>query len=103
MFATVRINTPLESIEPYQERGDEEAAGPLAPSLRTATCAFRRSEFLSCRSGPWSIPAREVVYVEREPGIFEGVEVELGPRQGESIRSSRASTRATRWQPRAAS
>jgi Cu(I)/Ag(I) efflux system membrane fusion protein len=25
---------------------------------------------------------KKVVYVEREPGIFEGVEVELGPRMG---------------------
>ena len=27
--------------------------------------------------------SKKVVYVEREPGMFEGVEVELGPRQGE--------------------
>src|SRR5208337_1236974 len=27
--------------------------------------------------------AKKVVYVEREPGMFEGMEVELGPRQGE--------------------
>jgi hypothetical protein len=26
---------------------------------------------------------RKVVYVEREPGLFEGVEVELGPRSGD--------------------
>ena len=27
--------------------------------------------------------SKKVVYVEREPGLFEGVEVELGPRHGE--------------------
>jgi hypothetical protein len=27
--------------------------------------------------------AKKVVYVEREPGLFEGVEVELGPRNGQ--------------------
>ena len=27
--------------------------------------------------------AKKIVYVEREPGLFEGVEVELGPRQDE--------------------
>ena len=29
--------------------------------------------------------SKKVVYVEREPGMFEGVEVELGPRQGEIL------------------
>ena len=27
--------------------------------------------------------SKKVVYVEREPGLFEGVEVELGPRYGQ--------------------
>jgi Cu(I)/Ag(I) efflux system membrane fusion protein len=66
MFATVRINTPLESIEPYKS---------MAQQRHGFLCVPERAVI--------DTGSKKVVYVEREPGTFEGVEVELGPRQGE--------------------
>ena len=75
MFATVRINTPLESIEPYKSWLAKADAFRL-PS--------REHEFLVVpERAVIDTGAKKVVYVEREPGMFEGVEVELGPRHGE--------------------
>jgi Cu(I)/Ag(I) efflux system membrane fusion protein len=76
MFATVRIDTPLESIEPYKTAAAK--AGRIAPT------GPARYEFL-CVPEPAVIDTgtKKIVYVERQPGIFEGVEVELGPRQGQ--------------------
>ena len=76
-------------------RAAKEAVRPM-PRLTSSS---------PCRSGP-SIDtgSKKVVYVEREPGLFEGVEVELGPRAAaSSIRCSRDFTSATRWRRRAAS
>jgi Cu(I)/Ag(I) efflux system membrane fusion protein len=64
MFATVRINTPLENVEPYK------------------TAARDRRGFLTVpERAVIDTGEKKVVYVEREPGMFEGVEVKLGPRQ----------------------
>jgi Cu(I)/Ag(I) efflux system membrane fusion protein len=133
MFATVRINAPLESIEPYKTlaakgaadatkgaaeaaKGAAEAAHsrPLSPGerVRVRAAALERDntgsdlQDTSPRPGPLPkgegtdappqheflvVPERavvdtgskKVVYVELEPGKFEGREVELGPRQGD--------------------
>ncbi len=82
MFATVRIDTPLESIEPYRTLAVSHARvvqvsatgnGPAAPA-----------ELLSVpERAVVDTGTRKVVYVERGPGLFEGVEVRLGPRIGE--------------------
>jgi Cu(I)/Ag(I) efflux system membrane fusion protein len=108
MFATVWINTPLESVEPFKTAarsrpfpGHRPEVGPAKAGLTAAA-----HEHSSPRSNPLpkgegnedsppqyeflTVPERavvdtgttKVVYVEREPGMFEGVEVELGPRQG---------------------
>lgn len=77
MYATVRIETPLESL----------------PVIRQAI--QKRPHIVQVSTGgenpqPWvlAVPeravvdtgAKQIVYVEREPGLFEGVEVQLGPR-----------------------
>ena len=72
MFATVEIEAPLSEIEPTksqlatpskQDEGKKILAVPEQSVIDTGT--------------------KQVVYVEREPGVFEGVEVKLGPRDGE--------------------
>ncbi len=73
MFATVRIDTPLEAVEPYKSRMAHGGASPPP-----------RHEFLAVpERAVIDTGAKKVVYVEREPGLFEGVEVELGPRDGQ--------------------
>ena len=82
MFATVKINTPLESVEPYRELAAKAARTTLAG--QSAADAPAQHEFLTVpERAVVDTGAKKVVYVEREPGMFEGVEVELGPRQGE--------------------
>jgi len=102
MFATVRINTPLESIEPYksaaQQRpfslgerarvraaaSEKESPHPNPLPKGEGTDLPAQYEFLCVpQRAVIDTGSKKVVYVEREPGIFEGVEVELGPRQGE--------------------
>jgi hypothetical protein len=104
MFATVRINTPLESIEPFKSAAqarplslDEKARvrvashekesphpNPLPKGEGTDSEEPSGYEFLVVpERAVIDTGSRKVVYVEREPGMFEGVEVQLGPRQGE--------------------
>jgi hypothetical protein len=92
MFATVLINTPLESIEPYKsvaaERGRVALAGLSSADspVNAPANAPPRYEFLVVpERAVIDTGSRKVVYVEREPGMFEGVEVELGPRQGDQF------------------
>jgi membrane fusion protein, copper/silver efflux system len=61
MFATVRIDTPLDQIDQF--KSGQVLAVPERAVIDTGT--------------------RQIVYVQREPGLFEGVEVHLGPRVGE--------------------
>jgi Cu(I)/Ag(I) efflux system membrane fusion protein len=61
MFATVRIDTPLGELEQYKSA--DVLAVPERSVIDTGT--------------------RQIVYVERRPGLFEGVEVQLGPRVGD--------------------
>jgi len=82
MFATVRINTPLESIEPYKSIA--ATSGRVVLTGLGEANAPPQYEFLCVpERAVIDTGSKKVVYVEREPGMFEGVEVELGPRQGE--------------------
>jgi Cu(I)/Ag(I) efflux system membrane fusion protein len=65
MFATVRIKTPFSEIEQFAAlaKDGEVLAVPERAVIDTG--------------------AKKIVYVEREAGMFEGVEVELGPRSGD--------------------
>ncbi len=79
MFATVRINTPLESIEPFKSAA--AAHGRIIPVGLSAANVPPQYEFLCVpERAIIDTGSKKVVYVEREPGMFEGVEVELGPR-----------------------
>jgi Cu(I)/Ag(I) efflux system membrane fusion protein len=79
MFATVRINTPLESIEPYKTVAAEH--GRMVPVSLSGANTPPQYEFLCVpERAIVDTGSKKVVYVEREPGMFEGVEVELGPR-----------------------
>jgi hypothetical protein len=82
MFATVRINTPLESIEPFKHLAAK--SGRVVLTAMGGDGAPSQQEFLTVpERAVVDTGSKKVVYVEREPGMFEGVEVELGPRQGE--------------------
>lgn len=69
MFATVRIRTPLAELEPFSNR---------APPQDKPGEVLAVAEAAVVDTGD-----RKIVYVERQPGNFEGVEVELGPRSGD--------------------
>jgi len=57
MFATARIDAPLEAVSPSRTEL------PVVPERAVVDTGVKK-----------------IVYVEREPGLFEGVQVELGPR-----------------------
>jgi multidrug efflux pump subunit AcrA (membrane-fusion protein) len=61
MFATVRIDTPLDQSDQF--KSGQVLAVPERAVIDTGT--------------------KQIVYVQREPGLFEGLEVQLGPRLGE--------------------
>ena len=83
MFATVMINTPLETIEPYKTLAAKTAQTILVSQKGGA--AKPQQEFLVVpEQAVVDTGAKKIVYVERHAGEFEGVEVELGPRQDDS-------------------
>jgi Cu(I)/Ag(I) efflux system membrane fusion protein len=82
MFATVRINTPLESIEPYRSVA-AKSGRTILTSLNGQEKASGYEFLVVPERAVVDTGLKKVVYVEREPGLFEGVEVELGPRQGD--------------------
>jgi Cu(I)/Ag(I) efflux system membrane fusion protein len=80
MFAAVRINTPLESIEPYKTAAVKSARIVMASQNKAQEPPAY--EFLVVpERAVIDTGVKKVVYVEREPGLFEGIEVQLGPRQ----------------------
>jgi Cu(I)/Ag(I) efflux system membrane fusion protein len=77
MFAAVTIDTPLESIEPYKT-----LAAKTRETCATGSEAKPQAQFLVVpEEAVVDTGAKKIVYVERQGGLFEGVEVELGPRQ----------------------
>jgi Cu(I)/Ag(I) efflux system membrane fusion protein len=79
MFAAVRINTPLETIEPFKSVAADR--GRIVPVGLSGANSPPQYEFLCVpERAVIDTGSKKVVYVEREPGMFEGVEVELGPR-----------------------
>jgi Cu(I)/Ag(I) efflux system membrane fusion protein len=85
MFATVTIKTPLEDIEPFKS-----LVRSRAPIVLSSSSGIGDSGGAEDRLRPQFpvVPelsvvdtgTKKVVYVQREPGLFEGREVELGPR-----------------------
>jgi hypothetical protein len=70
MMATVRIRTPMAVLEPFRSlpRDPHRPAGQVL--------AVPRSAVVDAGSG-------KVVFVERMPGMFDAVEVVVGPRSGD--------------------
>ncbi|MGO9113200.1 MAG: efflux RND transporter periplasmic adaptor subunit [Thermoguttaceae bacterium] len=87
MYAAVTINTPLETIEPYRTLAAKtartiRAVGWAEP--RRVPPKSPRQEFLVVpEQAVVDTGAKKIVYVQRKEGLFEGVEVELGPRQND--------------------
>ncbi len=76
MFATVRIKAPLQDVEPYKSLAAKSGSDRLSPAGGAV-----REYLVVPQAAVIDTGAKKVVYVAREPGLFEGVEVELGPRQ----------------------
>ncbi len=71
MYCTARVADPLRDIEPF--------ASMLSPSLATEA-----REFVAVpETAVVDTGSRRVVFVETMPGMFDGVEVTLGPRCGD--------------------
>jgi len=68
MFAVVRILAPLAELDPFRSLPAENPAGQVLAVPRSAVV---------------DTGATKVVFVESMPGMFDGVEVVLGPRCGE--------------------
>jgi Cu(I)/Ag(I) efflux system membrane fusion protein len=94
MFATVNINTPLESVETFKDLAAANHSLLLRDKATVQTVSQVKEGDSAASEQPsqyefLTVPERavvdtgskKVVYVEREPGMFEGMEVELGPRQ----------------------
>ena len=80
MFATVTIDTPLETIEPYKTLAAKTARTIVV--AHDGNAARPQQEFLVVpEEAVVDTGTKNVVYVQREAGLFEGIEVELGPRQ----------------------
>jgi Cu(I)/Ag(I) efflux system membrane fusion protein len=67
MFATVRIKTPLTEIEPFRTL----AAQAPSPAKAGEVLAVPDESVIDTGT-------RKIVYVESEPGVFDGVEADLG-------------------------
>jgi multidrug efflux pump subunit AcrA (membrane-fusion protein) len=67
MFATVRIKTPLSDIEPFRTL---MAQGQLSGKAGEVLAVPEESVI--------DTGTKKIVYVESEPGVFDGVEAELG-------------------------
>ena len=77
MYAEVRIDTPLETIEPYKTLAEKLRLTPT-PSHGAA---MRPAFLVVPESAVIDTGEKKIVYVERAEGQYEGREVELGPRQ----------------------
>jgi len=67
MLATVRIRTPMAGVEPFRSMGASNPPGQVL--------AVPQSAVVDAGSG-------KVVFIERMPGMFDGVEVVVGPKSG---------------------
>jgi Cu(I)/Ag(I) efflux system membrane fusion protein len=78
MYASVRISIPLKEIEPFKTLIANAAHSPFR---QVALGGEALGEVPAVpESAVVDTGTKKIVYVEREPGLFEGVEVELGPR-----------------------
>ncbi len=79
MFAEVAIETPLDAIGPFNRMAETGVANVLASAGKDT--GHKQGEFLAVpERAVVDSGKKRIVYVARENGVFEGVEVELGPR-----------------------
>ena len=122
MYATVKLDVPAPDWAEVSAPSEGAASGagrrrPRRPRAARAVRAdgrlgagvagARRRGAGPARAGPqcWPCPesavidtgSRKVVYREAGPSLYEGVEVELGPRCGEFYPVVRGLRRATGW------
>jgi Cu(I)/Ag(I) efflux system membrane fusion protein len=71
MFATVRVKTPLAELEPWKNAAPDSG-------IVSSGAVLSVPERAVIDTG-----SKKVVYVEREPGVFEAARVELGARVGD--------------------
>jgi hypothetical protein len=74
MVAVVRVKTPMATLAPYRDH----AADPRSISHEAPGQVLAVPQSAVVDTG-----ARKVVFVEGMPGMFDGIEVVLGPRCGE--------------------
>jgi Cu(I)/Ag(I) efflux system membrane fusion protein len=80
MYATVRIRVALRDTEPFRAQGSHAVFRPVSNSPGTVPT----DEVLTVpERAVIDTGTKQIVYVERKPGVFEGVEVKLGPRVGD--------------------
>jgi len=84
MFATVTLTTPLDALEPFKSLVHSKPPSRMYLASSRSGSHHSPYQFLAIpERAVVDSGTRKVVYVEREPGLFEGVEVELGPRSGD--------------------
>lgn len=82
MFAEVTIETPLDAISPFKSIAESRGAYLLTSANKDSDS--KQGEFLAVpERAVMDSGKKKIVYVARGEGVFEGVEVELGPRNGD--------------------
>ncbi len=80
MYATVQIRVPMIQIEPFRTLAARDNTKETPKNMVQA----KADEVLAVPvSAVIDTGKQKVVYLEREPGLFDGVAVELGPRSGD--------------------
>jgi Cu(I)/Ag(I) efflux system membrane fusion protein len=85
MYAAVEVNVALREIEPFKTllaKGPPAGESLLRPAA-PATPGAEDEVLAVPQTAVIDTGAKQIVYVESQPGVFDGVEVQLGPRDGE--------------------
>jgi Cu(I)/Ag(I) efflux system membrane fusion protein len=84
MYATVRISTALGAMASLRSAVMRPAAGGTPATVTVSQSLPRNEDVLAVpERAVIDTGSKQIVYVERAAGLFEGVEVQLGSRSGE--------------------
>ena len=84
MYATVRISTALGTMASLRSAVKRPAAGGTPATVTVSQSLPRNEDVLAVpERAVIDTGSKQIVYVERAAGLFEGVEVQLGSRSGE--------------------
>ena len=75
MYATAEVNIPLHEIEPFKTLAAKASPLRKTPAGDEVLAVPERAVI--------DTGAKQIVYVESAPGVFDGVAVQLGPRDGD--------------------